>query len=175
MQTVSKALSTWSPGSLRDTEPADLAVVTTVFNALQGQLGSKVSVLWANVPVATVHEEWALGLAGYDQSEIDRGLAVCRTRLHAPVLGEFLRMCRPALDPELAWLEAQAGMADRARGLRGDWTHPAVYRAARGFEYELRGGAYVAHRKQWEWRLEREFARGWGDVPAPQEQLTWHG
>lgn len=169
MQTASQALSTWNPGSLTEAKPAAPQVVHDVFEALRGQLGSKLVALYGAVPVATVQAEWALGLAGFHPSEIARGLAACRNREFAPVLGEFTRLCRPTLDPEIAWLEAQAGMTERAAGRNGTWSHPAVYRAGRDFQHELRTGSFAQHRKAWEWRLNREFALGWeGASPADQ-------
>lgn len=171
MQTAANALSTWTPASLIETEHAPLAVVEAVFGSLEGQLGAKLADLYGGVPAETVKSEWAQGLAGFHPSELKRGLHACRSRVFAPTLGEFLRMCRPALDPEIGWLEAQAGMRERAAGGNGDWTHPAVYRAASGFEHELRSSSFRDQRKAWEWRLAREMARGWDEPEAPQSQL----
>jgi hypothetical protein len=55
---------------------------------------------------------------------------------------------------------------------QGEWTHPAVYRAASGFEHELRTGTFAQHRKAWTWRLEREMRKGWLlGVPKPAQAL----
>lgn len=167
MQTASQALSTWNPGALTDPGAVPVAWVEMIFTRLSAQLGSKVADLYGGVPPATVKAEWADALAGFDPSEISRGLKCCQTRVFAPTLGEFLRLCRPALDAETAWLEAADGMAQRVTGETGDWTHPAVYRAARGLEHELRSGSFKEHRRMWEWRLERELRKGWGNPVPP--------
>lgn len=172
MQQAANALSTWNPGSLTDQPAVPQAWVETIFTRLSAQLGSKIADLYGGVPADTVKTEWAEALSGFEPAEIARGLKSCQTRAFAPTLGEFLRLCRPALDPEVAWLEAQEGMAARGHGKTGDWSHPAVYRAASGFEHELRTGSYKQHRKSWDWRLDREMRKGWLlGVPKPLHAL----
>jgi hypothetical protein len=162
-------------GAARSSEKECLpqAWVEAIFMRLSAQLGAKVADLWGGVPPAAVKAEWAQGLAGFSPSEIKRGLSSCQTRAFVPTLGEFVRLCRPAIDPEYAWVEAQAGMKQRTEGQVGDWSHPAVFRAARDFEQQLRSGTYRQFRREWERRLELEFKLGWGDdVPRPNAQLA---
>lgn len=149
-------------------QPIPREWVARVFQRLTAQLGAKVADLYAGVPQAHVQAEWAAGLAGYHDAEIARGVAACRTRVFAPTLGEFLRLCRPALDPERAWLEAQDGLQARDRGEAGNWTHPAVWRAAVAMSAEVRGGEFAKHRLRWTRVMEQQLAAGWrADVPAP--------
>lgn len=116
--------------------------------------------------------EWALGLADMRPEEVARGLAACRTRRFPPSLGEFAHLCRPALDPEVAWHEAYEGLRAREGGEPGVWSHPAVFRAARIMGYELRTQHFAAVRKRWGMTLNREFAAGWGEeVPAPAARI----
>lgn len=172
MQQAANALSTWTPGSLTDEPAVPETWVESIFTRLSAQLGAKVADLWGGVPPETVKTEWAEALSSFEPSEISRGLKACQTRAFAPTLGEFLRLCRPALDPEIAWLEAAEGMAARARGQTGEWSHAAVYRAASGFEHELRAGSFAQHRKVWTWRLEREMRKGTLlGVPKPMQAL----
>lgn len=130
----------------------------------------------ADLPTAI--EEWALGLYGFRQHEIERGLAECSSRRFAPTLGEFKHFCRPALDPQFAWLEAADGLKARDRGELGEWTHPAVYRAAMVMSFDLRRGSFQQLRVQWERILKKEFEKGWGDpvspVPERVEQRPTH-
>lgn len=158
---ITQALSTF-PQPL-SVEPLPAKAITELFTRLTGQLGAKVADLWAGVPPETVHAEWSAALAGMHTAEIERGLRACARRAFAPTLGEFVLLCRPALDPEVAWMEAQDGMRARDRGERGDWTHPAVFRAALALAYELRTGGFAQHRKRWAWTLAREFEKGFGD------------
>ena len=141
MQQISHVLSTpfnqlvpVTPGNA----PLPTPLVEQVFTRLTAQLGAKIADLYAGVDPVNVKAEWADGLAGYSYDEIMRGLKACQTRIFPPTLGEFCRFCRPALDPETAWLEAQACMAQREAGAVGDWTHAAVFRAAQAMGFELR-------------------------------------
>lgn len=146
--------------------PLDAQQVGLVFQRLQAQLGAKLADLWHGVPPAQVKEEWADALGGFRGSEIKRGLDACQRRAFPPTLGEFTNLCRPALDPEIAWREATEGMRARVNGELGEWSHPAVYRAAAAMAYELRSKSFKEARKVWTVTLDREFARGWiRDVP----------
>lgn len=172
MKSASQALSTWNPGALTDRQPLPTEWVERIFTRLEAQLGAKLLDLYANADNDAVKAEWAEALSGFDPSEILRGIQGCQTRVFAPTLGEFLRLCRPALNPEIAWLEAHDGMFQRERGHVGDWSHPAVYRAAHQMAFELRAGSFKEHRKRWEWLLDREFRKGWLlGVPQPMTAL----
>lgn len=119
-------------------------------------------------------DEWTRGLVavGITPAELERGLAACRTARFAPSLGEFCQLCRPSLDPEVAWIEAERGLRARERGEVGVWSHPAVWRAACAMSHEIRGGAFKACRKRWEYTLRQEFANGWGgDVPPVAKRI----
>lgn len=176
MDTAAQHLSTFKPGLLpeqqRAVAPLNGQQIGHVFKRLQAQLGVKLADLYAGVKPEEVRDEWASALGGYDNSEIIRGLDACQTRVFAPNLGEFLHLCRPALDPEIAWLEACNGIAARALGVKGDWSHPAVYRAAMIFVYELKQRSFKECKKSWAYTLQREFGRGWGKgVPDAPVQL----
>lgn len=126
----------------------------------------------ADLPTAI--EEWAIGLTGFRQHEIERGLAECSSRKFAPTLGEFKHFCRPTLDPQYAWLEACDGLQARDRGEVGEWSHPAVYRAVMGMRYEFQRGTFPQLRVQWERALSKEFEKGWGDEVPPIPQRVEH-
>lgn len=164
---ISTALSMSSPPS-SSIDTLSQRRVERVFDRLTGQLGGKMADLYAGVEPRLVQGEWAAGLAGFHDAEIARGLAACRTRVFAPTLGEFLRLCRPCLDADIAWMEADAGLRARAAGHVGEWTHPAVYRAACRMSLEIQRDDYARCKKRWAWELARELAEGWGsDVPTP--------
>jgi len=115
-----------------------------------------------------VKAEWSQALVGFNAEEVKRGLVACRTRKFAPNLGEFLHLCRPSLDPEVAWHEAIQGLRAHADGIRFDWSHPAVYWAARDLQVEIRSGSFATHRRRWEQRLGEWFAAGqWATIADP--------
>lgn len=146
-------------------------VAARVFARLTAQFGAKLLDYWAAAP--GVRDEWARALAQLHPTEIDRGLRATSRRAFVPALGEFVQLCRPALDPETAWDEAAAGMAARERGGMGEWSHPAVYRAASRFSWELRCATYAAQRRRWAAALAREFDAGWGEpIPPPTLRIA---
>lgn len=110
---------------------------------------------------------WAEHLGGFTRAEIARGLAEASNRRFPFRLGEFKNWCRPALDPEVAWHEAEMGLRDRDRGLCGEWTHPAVFRAASRLAREVRTGDFTKHRARWSAVLKRELSHGIGEWPGP--------
>lgn len=158
--------------SLDGVRPIPLRRIEDIFERLNAQLGKKFTDLWTSANPEHIKTEWADGLAGFRGREILRGLKACQIRVFAPTLGEFIRLCRPALDPEIAWLEARAGLQARRDGLLGEWSHPAVFRVSQIFPYELTNQSFKECRKSWEYRLQREFDKGWlDDVPPPPLQL----
>lgn len=123
--------------------------------------------------VQDVRRTWAEHLAGFTKRELQRGLAAVSERKFPPTLPEFKMLCRPALDPEVAWWEADHCLRQREQGLMGEWTHPAVWRAARSMSMEIRGGEYTKHRVRWAVLLKRELAKGFGDgIPEVDKRLA---
>jgi hypothetical protein len=147
--------------------------VASLFERLTVVFGrTKIAEMWTGLDPKLVRQEWAAGLADFTPEEINRGLAACRGRKFAPNLGEFAQLCRPVLDPEIAWYEAVEGMAARERCETGHWSHPAVYRAAMRLSYDLRRSAFAGMRRRWEGALQDEFAKGWvEDVPPIAKQI----
>ena len=142
--------------------------VEDLFARLTAILGSSVATLYAGADPDLVKAAWGEALGGLSTAEIKRGLAATRTRKFAPNLPEFLHLCRPALDPEVAWHEAEQGMRMHAQQQPFEWSHPAVFWAARDFAFELRTSNFAACRKRWEPLLAKTFAlRVWPAIPDP--------
>jgi hypothetical protein len=142
--------------------------IELLFTRLSSQLGGKIADLFAGVDQDDVKREWSMGLAGFSGVEMERGLLATARRTFPPTLGEFAVLCRPCLEPEVAWAEASEGLRVREGGDMGQWSHPAVYRAAMLMHYEIRQRSFKEFRKSWDSALQREFAKGWvADVPAP--------
>jgi hypothetical protein len=160
------------PTSSVDTQPRDKPKgqkwIDMLFTRLNAQLGGKMADLFVGVQLIDLKTEWAMGLAGFTSDEIERGLLAMARRTFAPTLGEFSVLCRPCLEPEVAWTEASEGLRVREGGDMGQWSHPAVYRAAMLMHYEIRQRSFKEFRKSWDCALQREFAKGWvADVPVP--------
>lgn len=170
------ALATTSTSTLAAFKPLPMAAVEDLFTRLLGQLGNKVADLFGNAKPDVVKEEWAATLAGFRRRELQRGLDAIRLRRFAPTSGEFAQLCRPALDHEYAWYEAQDGLRARDRGEMGQWSHPAVYRSAiamGGLGISVRNASFSSARTRWKITLDREFAAGWGEeIPEPALRIT---
>lgn len=152
----------------RDGAPIPLRWVEDLFERLAAILGGAMSNVYASADPERVKAEWAEALAGFSATEVKRGLSACRTRRFAPNLGEFLHLCRPALDPETAWIEAEEGLRAHAAQQRFDWSHPAVYWAAAGMAFDIRSSSFAVQRRRWDRLLSQEFERGeWRDIPDP--------
>lgn len=160
IQSVLATSSTFDVAADHEAQPVPAAWVEKVFLRLGAQLGHKIADLYAGVPPDVVKAEWGMAMTGFQPQEIGRGLAACQTRVFAPTLGEFLRLCRPALDPETAAVEAVEILNNRDDA---EWSHPAVRRAALAMAFELRTQAFAQYRRRWTWILEREFSKGWDD------------
>lgn len=168
MEQVMTALSTPKSALSAEFAPVPQSAIEELIRKLNAQLGTKLTDMFEGVALDDIVSEWAIQLAGFRPEEINRGLATVSERRFPPTLGEFKNFCRPALDPEFAWYEAVAGMRARAAGKRGVWSHPGVYRAAKGFDYELRRRSFAECRTRWAMELKRQFAQGWGEaVPDP--------
>lgn len=145
------------------------AWVEDLFARLQAILGTALGNLYAGADPELVKAEWAQALVGFSGDEIRRGLAAVRTRRFAPNLPDFLLLCRPSLDPEVAWAEAEQGFLALRNGKRFDWSHPAVFWAGRDFAAELRVKQFADVRKRWEPALARWFAvREYRPIPDPE-------
>lgn len=162
-------------------EPAAPDWIDRIFERLGAQFGNKLAMLYPSEEESVqlaVQAEWAEALAGFTGDEIRRGLRACQARPFAPTVGEFALLCRPALDPEFAWIEANAGLLARRRGEVGQWSHPAVFRASQAMVFEILHHPFKQHRKNWSFRLAREFDQGVGEgvPPVPlaitQQELT---
>lgn len=176
MQQITQALTTWSSVRKAPTvaeNPRTEALISLVFERLKQMIGrAEMGRVFEGEPPELVQKTWARYLDGFSDEEIERGMQhVARVRF-MPRLGEFAIACRPCLEPEYAWHEAAKCLRQRDAGKVGDWTHPAVWRAACALSMEVRSGDYLRHRGRWACVMADELAEGWGSgVPAPVLRL----
>ena len=124
------------------------------------------------VDMDEIHAAWIAALRGYSAAEVRRGVEAARSVTHIAGLSHFLRLCRPALDPEVAYAEAVAGMSEHAAGRAFAWSHPAVYWAGRTMQFELRAVPYASVRKRRDSLMADQWAAGvWEPVPEPVRQI----
>lgn len=166
--------STLRPGTSSTTiAPLPDGVAGDLMNRIGEIVGNqKMAAMFKGMDPDSVRATWAGGLAGFTKRELRRGLEVLARKVFPPTLGEFANWCRPALDPEVAWLEAEHGLMARDQGEVGEWTHPAVWRAACNMSPQVRTGEFAKHKVRWAYEVQRELARGIGEgVPLPVKAL----
>lgn len=147
--------------------------VARLISKLQIMYGAKFTQQWEGIDPALMQAEWAEELAGFTGEELATGLAACRERPFPPTLPEFMVLCRPPINPEVAFHEAAFCTAQRRRGERGDWSHPAIYHAAvKVGQHDILNCAYATLKARWNKALADELARGeWEPVPDAVQAL----
>ncbi|AVJ30175.1 hypothetical protein [Achromobacter spanius] len=148
-----------------------------VVSELRLLYGAKFAQAWEGLTPREVKDSFNQKLAGFTEAEARVGLVACLGRDWPPTLPEFMRLCRPWMDPETAFHEAVAGVAARKRGEVGMWSHPAIFHATRAVgSHDLLNCGYGVMKLRWERALRDEFARGqWDAVPAPAPALPAPG
>lgn len=176
MQHLTNAISSMPlPGSSTEVASAPQAVpirwIERLFERLAAILGARMADIVAGCDPEAVKREWSEALGGFTDTDLVRGIQAVRTRKFPPNLPEFLHLCRPALDPEIAWIEAEQGLAAHARHERFAWSHPAVYWSASAMQFEIRSGSFKEHRKRWEAVTAAEWRKGaWASPPDPTQR-----
>lgn len=93
-----------------------------------------------------------------------------------PSCAEFIKACKPSVDPMVAYYEAVAGVQARAAGEFGTWSHPAIYWAAMPMAFELKEQTYSQVKVRWERSLARQMGRSeWDPIPQPMVALPASG
>lgn len=132
--------------------------------------------------IKQVKADWSEALGTYTPDEIKRGLAECLRYDWPPTLPEFLKRCRPALDPESAYYEAVRSMAMRNSSkeqvrAEAKFSHPAIFWAAAELGSDITAG-YERVKVRWRLVLEQAYARCYevggrfATVPEPAPLLT---
>ena len=168
--TPEQAVNAWV---LPRTKLEGISAIDHLWNRLSGTYGGR----WLkDFPDMDSIENWktAWAEALHDDHvtphEVADGLRACRRMFPdwPPAVGEFSRACRPALEPEVAFYTAVAGMAARHNGEQGTWPHPAIFWAAVDVgAHDLQHCPYTTMKARWERSLNEVLARGeWKPIPA---------
>lgn len=150
--------------------------VERLFLRFSAMYGSKFADLWRGCDLTSVKGLWAEELAGYSADEIKRGIDCCKTRDWPPTLPEFLKLCRPPVDFERAFVEAVKQISLRDSG-RDEWSHPAIYWAAVEIgAFDLRNSSWSGIGKRWTAALSAQLAKqSWPPVPQRMAALPAPG
>jgi hypothetical protein len=92
--------------------------------------GARFADAWRGCDMEAVKADWALELGHYSPAELRRGVEGLKTRDWPPTLPEFLKLCRPPIDPEAAFAEAVREMRKRIDNGLDEWSRPEIFWAA---------------------------------------------
>jgi hypothetical protein len=102
--------------------------------------------------------------------QLHRGMGLLEILDLPPTLPQFIKLCKPALDPQVAYFEAIAGIAAREHGEVGQWSDPAIYWATAAIgAFDLKTLPYRQIRRRWIAALaESQAAHHTEPIPAPE-------
>lgn len=125
---------------------------------------------WSESWVETFEEN------GIDFEMVKVGLKVVRSKYEwPPSVTEFVKACKPSIDPLKAYYEAVEGMRRRDAGEMGIWSSPAVFWAAVEVSaFDLKSMTYSAIRGRWEKSLDFQVSRNeWESIPVPMIAIPY--
>ncbi len=138
--------------------------------------GARFADAWKGVSQPVMQRVWEKELAEYTMAEIQTGVQACKKSKFPPTLPEFLMMCRPPMNYELAYHEAVEQMALRDRR-QDEWSNPAIYWAAARMGPDFKSIPYAGLRHRWQRGLDtaiRDLNRGLvGDVPPKPLEVAY--
>lgn len=154
-----------------------ISMMDHLFNRLDGAYPHKWRSAFPNQQaIDNFCESWAEAFEeeGITPDHIKAGLKACRNRYDwPPSCAEFIKACRPTVDPMVAYYEAVAGCQAREAGEVGKWSHPAIYWASvKVGAFDLKQLSYSQIKARWETALSDEMEKGdWPAVPMPMVAL----
>ncbi|HJV73143.1 MAG TPA: hypothetical protein VJ654_02890 [Noviherbaspirillum sp.] len=159
------------------TKPAPITWVESLFSRMEAMYGAKFLDMWRGTDAGLVKQLWADEMGKLSTEDLKRGYAALMTRDWPPSLPEYVKMCKPSVDPTVAYYEAVNGMQAREKGEKGQWSHPAVFWAAVQISaFDLKNQSYSQLKTRWEKTLAEEMAKGeWAAVPEPMLALPEPG
>jgi hypothetical protein len=151
-------------------------VVEWLFDRMLSKWGKQFVDRWSYVDANKLLLDWAKALHGLTELEFRRGVAKLDTFDWPPSQPEFLKACRPEVNPLTAYYEAIEGARSRERGDVGTWSHPAIFWASvRVSTFDLLSLSYSQIKARWEACLAAELEKGnWEPIPAPVLMLPSH-
>jgi hypothetical protein len=167
MTDIKESSSTWPDNALPK------AAMDWLFNEMAMSWGNKFSQKWAGLKLEDMKLHWAKRLAGITEMEYRRGVAKMRRMGWPPDLPEFLNLCRPDVNPQIAFQEALEGVMAREMGEIGTWSHPAIYWASvRVSAHDMKNLTYPQIKARWEAALAEELEKGvWAPIAKPPLRL----
>jgi hypothetical protein len=157
-----------------------LSMMDHLYNRLDGAYPHK----WrSNFPTTDAIDNWKTSWAEAFEEEdikpgdIRNGLKACRSQYDwPPSCAEFIKACRPSVDPMVAYYEAVNGVQARARGEMGKWSHPAIFWAAMPMAFDLGQQTFSQIKVRWQHALAEQMDhQEWASIPEPMVALPAPG
>ena len=155
-------------------KPLPESWIDRLFERMSAYYGSRFADAWRGTDAAVVKRVWAEALGGYTADEMRRGVSALNGCQWPPTLPEFLKLCRPPIDPKADWIEACEQMRIRLLGKQEDrWSRPEVYWAAVKIgSHDLNTLAWDSVKTRWQAALENAKS---DPVPEYRAQLPQPG
>lgn len=165
-------LSTSPPLEIPDDWPAEaipFSWVKALFDQMKFTYGVKFLDQWAGISISGAMRHWAMKLKPLSRAELTVGWSTLETLAWPPTLPEFIKLCRPGIDPVVAFYEALEQGGRRERGEPDEWSSPAIYWAWRKIgAFDFAHSAYAVLRSRWEAALAAEMDKDQPDPIPPQ-------
>ncbi len=178
MSSLTSQRSAWlDPRPIGDRQ---LSLMDHLFNRLDGMYPNRWRAAFTSEDaVQNWRESWAEAFVeeGITPHQVADGIRACRRQFDwPPSLTEFLKACKPHIDPETAFAEACEQMRARDTGT-DKWSSPAVYWAAVEFgSWELRHASWDRAKSRWTRILTEKLAQAdLPEVPPRREALPAPG
>lgn len=155
-------------------------LIDQLFNRLDGMYPQRWRSAFADTnAIRNWRESWAEAFVeeGITPHQVADGIRACRLQFDwPPSLTEFLKACKPHIDPETTFAEACEQMRARDTGT-DKWSSPAVYWAAVEFgSWELRHASWDRAKSRWTRILTEKLAQAdLPEVPPRREALPAPG
>jgi len=151
--------------------------IEKIFEKMKFQFGKSYYDKWGAIDGKQSMIYWGKELFDLTAQELRRGYEAISHQVFAINVAEFRRLCRPDVDPVVAYYTALNQGERREKGEMGDWPHPAIYWAwAKIGSFDFRNLGYTQLKPRWEAALHEQFAKSkWDGIPDPRLAISAPG
>lgn len=112
--------------------------------------GVKFADAWRGCDMEAVKADWAEALGEYSVAELRTGIEGLKTTSWPPMLPEFLKLCRPPINADVAFVEAVREYRKRFADGSDNWSRVEIFWAAQAIgHYDLTTKPYDHLRFRW--------------------------
>lgn len=146
--------------------------VEKLFANMEMLYGARMEKMWQGQDKVKVMSFWYSKLSEFGRDEFTRGVKALDKQDYPPTLPQFIKLCRPDIDANVAYFEAVKGMRERSRGEKGTWSHPAIFWTAASMTFDLLNASYQQIEKRWKAELAKQLEKSaWAEIPEAHKAL----